>query len=115
MSVMTYSLGWFRNSVFLLRNWFSYENEILFRPKHDPDKPPHAQHGDHIIVISMFVGAIVLAAAATIFALKTWIINPYFGFAGGAIVGGIIGTLVGDRIKKAALRRRNRRTDKTGS
>jgi hypothetical protein len=101
--------------LFLARSRFQLENEFIFRPKHDPDKPPPAQPGDHIVVISMFVGAIVLATAATIFALITWIISPYFGLAAGAIVGGIIGTLVGDRIKKAVLRRRQRKIDRTGS
>ena len=88
---------------FFARSRFQLENEFIFRPKHDPDKPPTAQPGDHIVVIAMFVGAIVLATAATIFALITWIISLYFGLAAGAIVGGIMSTLVGDRIKKDCI------------
>ncbi len=104
---MVFSTGWYPGLLFL-RSRFQLENEFIFRPKHDPDKPPPAQPGDIIIVFAALVGVIVFATAGTIFGLKTWIISPYFGFATGTITGGITGTLVGDRIKKAILRRRER-------
>jgi membrane protein DedA with SNARE-associated domain len=108
MRVIAYNLGFYRNSVFLLRNWFSYENEILFRPKHDPDKPPPAQKGDYIIVICMLAGAALLCTAGILFALKTWMINPFAAGAIGLVLGAILGTMIGECIKRIIFRRSKR-------
>ena len=91
--------------VMLLRSSRDIENEIIFRPGHDPDKPPPHEPGDAIIVTTMFIGAAVGflsgAALAHFGGIGTIFINSAIGAVGFALAG----TFLGDRIKKSRRRR----------
>ena len=88
-----------------LRSSRDIENEIIFRPGHDADKPPPHEPGDAIIVTTMFIGAAVgfLAGAALAHfgGIGTIFINSAIGAVGLALAG----TFLGDRIKRSRRRR----------
>lgn len=88
-----------------LRSSRDIENEIIFRPGRDPDKPPPHEPGDAIIVTTMFIGAAVGflsgAALAHFGGIGTIFINSAVGAVGLALAG----TFIGDRIKKSRQRR----------
>ncbi len=92
-------------TAFFARSPSDYEQEILYRSKHDPDKPPPAEHGDKCVVIGMLVGAFAGATVGVLLAIYLNFLTIFIDLSLGAIGGGILGTPIGDLIKK---RRQNR-------
>ena len=90
-----------------LRTRFQLENEFVFRPKHDPDKPPPRQPGDIYVVVAMVAGAVIGGSTGLFISYVTGRF-PFFGIAAGAVVGGIAGSFIGDWWKKKVIQHRNK-------
>ena len=100
----------FGSGIALLRS----PNDILidsqFRNnKTDPSMPPEREPGDAWIVMGMLLGAVAMGLGGFVISFRTGAFNPFLGLAGGAILGGLIGTFLGDLIKKRIRRRGHRR------
>jgi hypothetical protein len=80
--------------------------------KTDPSMPPEHEPGDGWIVMGMLVGALVGGVGGFYFGLATGVISPYFGCAAGVVGLGLIGTFVGEVIKKMIRRKRRGRLSK---
>ncbi len=87
--------------VVLLRSSRDIENEIIFRPGRDPDKPPPHEPGDAIIVTTMFIGAAVGFVSGAALSHFGGIGTIFINSAVGAVALALAGTFVGDRIKKS--------------
>lgn len=83
----------------LLRSSNDIQNEMMFRPQHDPHKPPPAEPGDAAIFIAMGAGAVLGGAIGIIVSLRSD--RSFFvPMSIGSVAGGLAGTFVGDWIKK---------------
>jgi len=91
----------------LLRTRFQLENEFVFRPKHDLDKPPPRQPGDVYVVVAMIAGAVIGGSSGLFISYVTGSF-PFFGIAAGTVVGGILGLFIGDWWKKKVIQHRNK-------
>jgi hypothetical protein len=94
------------SSGLVFRTRFQLENEIIFRPKHDPDKPPPLEPGDIYIVLGTAIGLVVLGSVGFLISLLLGMSNPFVPIAAGVIIGGIIGSILGERLKKRVQRQR---------
>jgi len=93
----------------LLRTRFQLENEFVFRPKHDPDKPPPVKPGDIYIVIGVVIGIVIGITIALSVCYLANIGNPFFPIVIGLIAGGIGGSYLGEWWKKRVARQRLQR------
>ncbi len=92
-----------------LRTRFQLENEFVFRPKHDPDKPPPVKPGDIYIVIGAVIGIVIGIATALSVCYLANIGNPFFPVVIGLIAGGIGGSYLGEWWKKRVAHQRLKR------
>ncbi len=92
------------SGLMLLRSSRDIENEMIFRPGRDPDKPPPREPGDAIVVTAMFIGAAVGFLSGAALAHFGGIGTIFINSAVGAIGLALAGTFVGDRIKKSRRR-----------
>jgi len=92
-----------------LRTRFQLENEFVFRPKHDPDKPPPVKPGDIYIVIGAVLGIIIGVSAGFLFCYLADIQNPFIPIIVGVIAGGIGGSYLGEWLKNRVARQRLKR------
>jgi hypothetical protein len=95
-----------------LRTRFQLENEIVFRPKHDPDKPPPIEPGDIYVVLGMAIGLVVLGSIGFLISILMGMSNPFVSIAAGVIIGGIAGSTFGEWLKKRVQRQRLERWKK---
>ena len=82
----------------LLRSPNDYLTDTQFRHK-DPSRPPAHEPGDGWIVMGMLIGAAIGAASGTALAVFGNIGSVFLDLTVGAIGCGLLGTLIGDRIK----------------
>ncbi len=94
------------------RTRFQLENEIVFRPKHDPDKPPPLEPGDIYVVLGMVIGLVVLGTTGLLISILIEMSNPFVPIAAGVIIGGIAGSYAGEWLKKRVHRQRLERWKK---
>ncbi len=92
-----------------LRTRFQLENEFVFRPKHDPDKPPPVKPGDIYIVIGAVLGIIIGVSTGLCISYLANIQNSFFPIVIGLIAGGIGGSYLGEWWKKRVARQRLQR------
>ena len=97
--------GGLSTRVMLLRSSRDIENEIIFRPGRDPDKPPPHEPGDAIVVTAMFIGVAVGFLSGAALAHFGGVGTIFVDSTAGAIGLALAGTFVGDRIKKSRRRR----------
>ncbi len=88
-----------------LRSSRDIENEIIFRPGRDPDKPPPHEPGDAIVVTTMFIGAAVGFLSGAALSHFGGIGSIFINSAVGAVSFALAGTFIGDHIKKSRRRR----------
>jgi hypothetical protein len=88
------------------RTRFQLENEIVFRPKHDPDKPPPLEPGDIYIALGAVIGLVVLGSIGLLISILIGMSNPFVPIAAGVIIGGIAGSYIGEWLKKRVKRQR---------
>jgi hypothetical protein len=93
----------------LLRTRFQLENEFVFRPKHDPDKPPPVKPGDIYIVIGAVIGIVIGITIGLSLSCLANIGNIFFPLVIGVIVGGIGGSYMGEWLKNRVARQRLKR------
>jgi hypothetical protein len=94
------------------RTRFQLENEIVFRPKHDPDKPPPLEPGDIYIALGAVIGLVLLGSIGLLISYLVGMDNPFIPIASGVIIGGIAGSYAGEWLKKRVQRRRLERWKK---
>lgn len=92
-----------------LRTRFQLENEFVFRPKHDPDKPPPVKPGDIYIVIGAVIGIVIGVTIALSVCYLANIGNPFFPIVIGVVAGGIVGSYLGEWLKNRVARQRLQR------
>jgi len=97
------------NNGLLLRTRFQLENEFVFRPKHDPDKPPPVKPGDIYIVIGAVLGIIIGVSTGLYISYLVNIQNSFFPIVIGVIAGGIGGSYLGEWLKNRVARQRLKR------
>ena len=86
------------------RREVQWEMERQYGPKHDPNGPPPKERGDKYIAICILIGVIIFGALAWFSGVMlSWAtLTIIFAMVGGVVIGGIIGAITGDRLKKSA-------------
>ena len=89
------------------------EMKLKYRSENDPERPPRREHGDNYIIVGLIVGLVVGGVMGAIIGYHyLGFISAIFCTIGGVFIGGIIGTVTGNVIKK---RRRKTESARGGS
>ena len=105
----SYNIRPFHDSMHYFLNPNELHNEEVmselqrdYGPKHDPDKAPPPVRGDKYIIIASITGVVLGGIVAGVISFAVgW--SFYAIVIGGVVIGGILGLVIGNRIKKRIL------------